>query len=133
MVAAFQPEDDSPLFLLSLKANGTGLNRTEAKHVFHLDRRRHPAVENQATDRAFRIGQWRNVQVGKFITTGTPEERPEEVMEQKQALAVLAWGELPSVSALVSWRVRPGRGGRLPGVLRPSGLSCAETRPLAGW
>jgi len=75
------------IFLLSLKAGGTGLNLTAANHVIHLDRWWNPAVENQATDRAFRIGQKRSVQVHKLICTGTLEERIDEMIEKKQALA----------------------------------------------
>jgi SNF2 family DNA or RNA helicase len=73
-------------FVLSLKAGGTGLNLTAANHVFHFDRWWNPAVENQATDRAFRIGQTRNVQVHKFVTIGTLEERIDEMISRKQAL-----------------------------------------------
>lgn len=92
MIADFQ--DDSPpferqpgIFLLSLKAGGTGLNLTAANHVFHFDRWWNPAVENQATDRAFRIGQTRHVQVHKFVTLGTLEERIDEMIEKKQGLS----------------------------------------------
>jgi SNF2 family DNA or RNA helicase len=88
LVAGFQA-DGPPIFLLSLKAGGTGLNLTAASHVIHLDRWWNPAVENQATDRAFRIGQKRNVQVRKFICTGTLEEKIDEMIEQKKALADL--------------------------------------------
>ncbi len=87
MVERFQSEDGPPLFLLSLKAGGTGLNLTRANHVIHFDRWWNPAVETQATDRAFRIGQTRNVQVRKFVCTGTLEERIDEMIEQKRALA----------------------------------------------
>ncbi|MPZ96753.1 MAG: ATP-dependent helicase [Propionibacteriales bacterium] len=89
MVASFQSGDGPPIFLLSLKAGGTGLNLTAANHVVHLDRWWNPAVENQATDRAFRIGQQRNVQVRKFICTGTLEEKIDEMIEEKKALADL--------------------------------------------
>ncbi|MFN0085137.1 MAG: DEAD/DEAH box helicase [Blastocatellia bacterium] len=75
------------LFVLSLKAGGTGLNLTAANHVFHFDRWWNPAVENQATDRAFRIGQTRNVQVRKFLCAGTLEEKIDEMIENKQSLA----------------------------------------------
>jgi SNF2 family DNA or RNA helicase len=81
------------LFLLSLRAGGTGLNLTAASHVIHLDRWWNPAVENQATDRAFRIGQRRNVQVRKFICTGTLEEKIDEMIENKKALAGLVIGD----------------------------------------
>jgi SNF2 family DNA or RNA helicase len=89
MVLRFQSEDGPPVFLLSLRAGGTGLNLTAANHVIHLDRWWNPAVENQATDRAFRIGQKRNVQVRKFICTGTLEEKIDEMIEEKKALAGL--------------------------------------------
>lgn len=83
------------LFVLSLKAGGTGLNLTAANHVFHLDRWWNPAVEDQATDRAFRIGQKRTVQVHKFVCEGTLEERIDAMLEQKKALAdsVMTVGE----------------------------------------
>ena len=88
MVERFQGERDGPpVFVLSLKAGGTGLNLTAANHVFHFDRWWNPAVENQATDRAFRIGQHRNVQVHKFICAGTLEERIDEMIERKQEVA----------------------------------------------
>jgi SNF2 family DNA or RNA helicase len=89
LVSRFQSGDGPPIFLLSLKAGGTGLNLTAASHVIHLDRWWNPAVENQATDRAFRIGQTRNVQVRKFICTGTLEEKIDEMIEEKKALADL--------------------------------------------
>jgi SNF2 family DNA or RNA helicase len=73
--------------VLSLKAGGVGLNLTRANHVFHFDRWWNPAVENQATDRAFRIGQQRNVHVHKFVCTGTVEERIDALIESKLALA----------------------------------------------
>ena len=83
------------LFLLSLKAGGTGLNLTAANHVIHVDRWWNPAVEDQATDRAFRIGQRRNVQVRKFVCVGTLEERIDAMIEEKKALAerVVGTGE----------------------------------------
>ena len=87
MVERFQGADGPPVFLLSLKAGGTGLNLTAATHVVHFDRWWNPAVENQATDRAFRIGQHRNVQVRKFICGGTLEERIDAMIEAKRALA----------------------------------------------
>jgi SNF2 family DNA or RNA helicase len=89
MVARFQSGDGPAIFLLSLKAGGTGLNLTAANHVVHLDRWWNPAVENQATDRAFRIGQRRTVQVRKFICTGTLEEKIDEMIDEKKALADL--------------------------------------------
>ena len=76
-----------PFFILSLKAGGTGLNLTAASHVVHFDRWWNPAVESQATDRAFRIGQRRNVLVHKFLTTGTVEERINEMIAEKRKLA----------------------------------------------
>lgn len=88
MVARFQGETRGPdIFILSLKAGGSGLNLVEASNVVHFDRWWNPAVENQATDRAFRIGQTRNVMVHKFIVAGTLEERIDEMMERKSALA----------------------------------------------
>lgn len=88
MVRSFQEDEDGPqVFVLSLKAGGTGLNLTRASHVFHFDRWWNPAVEDQATDRAFRIGQKRNVQVHKFVATGTLEERIDQMIEQKKELA----------------------------------------------
>lgn len=93
LVERFQSGDGPPIFLLSLKAGGTGLNLTAANHVLHLDRWWNPAVENQATDRAFRIGQRRSVQVRKFVATGTLEERIDELIDDKQALANLVVGD----------------------------------------
>ncbi len=88
LIDRFQNDPDAPqLFILSLKAGGTGLNLTRANHVFHVDRWWNPAVENQATDRAFRIGQTRNVQVHKFVCTGTLEEKIHNLLESKQQLA----------------------------------------------
>jgi len=85
MVEQFQREDGPPFFVLSLKAGGTGLNLTAASHVVHFDRWWNPAIENQATDRAFRIGQKRNVLVHKFITSGTLEEKIDRMLGEKQA------------------------------------------------
>ena len=95
LVARFQSGAPGapPIFLLSLKAGGTGLTLTAANHVIHLDRWWNPAVENQATDRAFRIGQTRNVQVRKFICAGTLEERIDDMIEQKKELADLVVGD----------------------------------------
>ncbi|HVS72364.1 MAG TPA: DEAD/DEAH box helicase [Phycisphaerae bacterium] len=87
MVEAFQREDGPPFFVLSLKAGGTGLNLTAASQVIHFDRWWNPAVENQATDRAFRIGQKKNVLVHKFVCRGTVEERIDELIHDKRALA----------------------------------------------
>jgi superfamily II DNA or RNA helicase len=80
-------EGNVPVFILSLKAGGVGLNLTAANHVFHYDRWWNPAVENQATDRAFRIGQQKTVHVHKFICTGTLEEKIDQMIEQKMELA----------------------------------------------
>ena len=96
MIERFQAgEEDLPIFVLSLKAGGTGLNLTRANHVVHFDRWWNPAVENQATDRAFRIGQTRNVQVHKFICAGTLEEKIDEMIARKQGIAekVIGTGE----------------------------------------
>ncbi len=87
VVEQFQDDDGPPFFILSLKAGGTGLNLTAATHVIHFDRWWNPAVENQATDRVFRIGQKRNVLVHKFVTSGTIEERIDEMIAQKRQLA----------------------------------------------
>jgi superfamily II DNA or RNA helicase len=96
MVERFQSaEDGPPIFLLSLKAGGFGLNLTRANHVFHFDRWWNPAVEEQATDRAFRIGQSRNVQVHKLVCAGTLEEKIDDLIEKKRAVAqtVVSGGE----------------------------------------
>ncbi len=93
LVDAFQRDAGPPFFVLSLKAGGTGLNLTAASHVIHFDRWWNPAVENQATDRAFRIGQKRNVMVHKFTCRGTLEERIHEVISSKSALAEGVLGE----------------------------------------
>jgi superfamily II DNA or RNA helicase len=87
LVQRFQEDKGPPFFILSLKAGGTGLNLTAASHVIHFDRWWNPAVENQATDRAFRIGQKRNVLVHKFVCRGTIEERINALIEEKKSLA----------------------------------------------
>jgi SNF2 family DNA or RNA helicase len=87
LIDDFQREDGPPFFVLSLKAGGTGLNLTSASHVIHFDRWWNPAVENQATDRVYRIGQHRNVLVHKFVCRGTIEERIDELIEDKKSLA----------------------------------------------
>jgi SNF2 family DNA or RNA helicase len=88
MIAEFQdPETEPSVFILSLKAGGVGITLTKANHVFHFDRWWNPAVENQATDRAFRIGQKKNVFVHKFVAIGTLEERIDEMIEDKKKLA----------------------------------------------
>jgi non-specific serine/threonine protein kinase len=83
IVAKFQGPEYVPFMILSIKAGGVGLNLTAANHVIHFDRWWNPAVENQATDRAFRIGQKKNVLVHKFITRGTIEEKIDLMIEQK--------------------------------------------------
>jgi SNF2 family DNA or RNA helicase len=93
MVERFQSGEGPPVLLLSLKAGGTGLTLTQANHVVHLDRWWNPAVENQATDRAFRIGQKRSVQVRKFVCPGTVEERIDALITKKKALAGLVVGD----------------------------------------
>jgi non-specific serine/threonine protein kinase len=95
LVDEFQREDGPPFMVLSLKAGGTGLNLTAATHVVHFDRWWNPAVENQATDRAFRIGQKRNVMVHKFVCQGTIEEKIDALIRDKTALA----GEILSEGA----------------------------------
>lgn len=94
MIQRFQ-SGGPPLFVLSLKAGGLGLNLTAANHVFHFDRWWNPAVENQATDRVFRIGQKKNVFIHKFVCLGTLEERIDQMIEDKKALAesVIGTGE----------------------------------------
>ncbi len=96
IIETFQKADGSrPVLVLSLRAGGVGLNLTAATHVFHFDRWWNPAVENQATDRAYRIGQTRTVQVHKFVVKGTLEERIDEMIEQKTELAenIIGGGE----------------------------------------
>jgi SNF2 family DNA or RNA helicase len=88
MITEFQgPETEPAAFVLSLKAGGVGITLTKANHVFHFDRWWNPAVEDQATDRAFRIGQKKNVVVHKFVTLGTLEERIDEMIESKKKIA----------------------------------------------
>ncbi|GAB3015180.1 helicase [Nocardioides flavus (ex Wang et al. 2016)] len=116
MVARFQA-GEVPVFLLSLKAGGTGLNLTRADHVIHFDRWWNPAVEDQATDRAYRIGQTRPVQVHRFVTQGTIEEKIAELLARKRTLAdsVLSRGETAltelsdaELRDLVELRTTPG-------------------------
>jgi len=85
----------TPVLILSLKAGGVGLNLTAANHVFHFDRWWNPAVESQATDRAYRIGQTRTVQVHKFVVSGTLEERIDQMIQEKTELAdqIIGHGE----------------------------------------
>src|SRR5664280_2845375 len=92
MVSAFQA-GEAPVFLLSLKAGGVGLNLTRATHVIHYDRWWNPAVEDQATDRAHRIGQDRPVQVHRLVTEGTLEDRIAIMLERKRSLAEAVVGE----------------------------------------
>jgi SNF2 family DNA or RNA helicase len=94
MIRRFQEQANGPrIFVLSLKAGGTGLNLTAATHVFHYDRWWNPAVEDQATDRAYRIGQQRKVQVHKFLCAGTIEERVNQMLEAKRDLAARIVGQ----------------------------------------
>jgi non-specific serine/threonine protein kinase len=101
-VDRFQREDGPPFFVLSLKAGGTGLNLTAAAHVIHFDRWWNPAVENQATDRAFRIGQKKNVLVHKFVCRGTVEERIDELIARKGRVAEEAIGGSDSGEVLLT-------------------------------
>jgi non-specific serine/threonine protein kinase len=87
LVRRFQDDEATPFFVLSLKAGGAGLNLTAASHVIHFDRWWNPAVENQATDRAFRIGQKKNVLVHKFVCRGTIEEKIDDLIESKRQLS----------------------------------------------
>jgi SNF2 family DNA or RNA helicase len=87
LVKRFQEDERRPFFVLSIKAGGVALNLTAASHVFHFDRWWNPAVENQATDRAFRIGQKRNVLVNKFVCRGTIEDRIDQLIESKRQMA----------------------------------------------
>jgi SNF2 family DNA or RNA helicase len=87
LVRQFQEDERVPFFVISLKAGGAGLNLTAASHVVHFDRWWNPAVENQATDRAFRIGQTRHVLVHKFISRGTVEERIDQLIDAKRQLS----------------------------------------------
>jgi non-specific serine/threonine protein kinase len=103
IVDRFQDENGPPFFILSLRAGGTGLNLTAAAHVIHFDRWWNPAVENQATDRAFRIGQRQNVLVHKFITLGTVEERIDGLINEKRHLA----GEILSGDGEVNFTELP--------------------------
>ena len=93
LVKRFQTEETTGFFVISVKAGGTGLNLTAASHVIHFDRWWNPAVENQATDRAYRIGQQKNVLVHKFVCRGTVEERIDQMIRDKQALAEEILGE----------------------------------------
>jgi SNF2 family DNA or RNA helicase len=107
LVERFQSPEGPPIMLLSLRAGGVGLNLTAASHVIHMDRWWNPAVEDQASDRAYRIGQTREVQVRKLICAGTLEESIDAVIESKQALAdqVLGVGE-GALTELTTERLR---------------------------
>ena len=87
MVRQFQEDEMIPFFVVSLRAGGFGLNLTAASHVVHFDRWWNPAVEQQATDRAFRIGQRRHVFVHKFVCAGTLEQKIDEIIEGKRSIA----------------------------------------------
>ena len=93
MVERFQGPGGPPLFVLSLKAGGTGLTLTAANHVVHVDRWWNPAVEDQATDRAYRIGQTRQVQVRKLVCAGTLEEKIAAMIRDKRGLAASVVGD----------------------------------------
>ena len=133
----FQSKDPSaPIFILSLKAGGVGLNLTAANHVFHYDRWWNPAVENQATDRAFRIGQNRTVNVNKMISIGTLEERVDQMIEQKTELAerIIGVGEswvtelsTEKLRDLLSLQTLEPRGGG--GIMKPTPEPRQKTRP----
>jgi SNF2 family DNA or RNA helicase len=140
LIERFQKRDGStPIFVLSLKAGGFGLNLTAANHVFHYDRWWNPAVENQATDRAFRIGQTRRVLVHKFVCSGTLEERVDEMIEQKVELAqnVIGSGErwltelstdqLREVLSLSYEDADPTHAGK-----KPVGITASEIRRQVG-
>jgi non-specific serine/threonine protein kinase len=102
LVEQFQRDDGPPFFVLSLKAGGTGLNLTAASNVIHFDRWWNPAVENQATDRAFRIGQKRNVLVHKFICRGTVEEKIDALIDEKVAIAGELLGDSDGAAKLLT-------------------------------
>ena len=87
LVKRFQEDESIPFFVLSLKAGGSGLNLTAASHVVHFDRWWNPAVEDQATDRAFRIGQTKNVLVHKFVCRGTVEEKIDALIGSKRRIS----------------------------------------------
>jgi len=92
-VEQFQADEGPPFFVISLKAGGTGLNLTAASHVVHFDRWWNPATEDQATDRAFRIGQKRNVIVHKFVCRGTLEERIDDMIRSKREISSELFGD----------------------------------------
>jgi SNF2 family DNA or RNA helicase len=140
LVAAFQA-GRAPVFLLSLKAGGVGLNLTRATHVVHYDRWWNPAVEDQATDRAHRIGQDRPVQVHRLVAEGTLEDRIAQLLESKRDLAEQvvgegeAWiarmsdAELADLVRLGTPDAEPKRGGARPA--RPAG-EAASSKPAPG-
>ena len=156
MIHRFQSPNGPPLFLLSLKAGGVGLNLTAANHVFHFDRWWNPAIEDQATDRSYRIGQVKNVQVHKFICIGTVEEKIDQMIEDKKRLAEhivaskenmlteLSTEELRNIFALsrdgslLSWS-KSGMGGQSKSLGHGnSGFGSSVSQPaqiesLAGW
>ena len=113
LVDRFQADESIPFFVLSVKAGGTGLNLTAASHVIHFDRWWHPAVENQATDRAFRIGQKKNVLVHKFICPGTIDDRVEDVVAGKRQIADVALPKSSSVEDLDPEQIRRALGLRV--------------------
>ena len=133
LVKTFQEDESVPFFVLSLKAGGSGLTLTAASHVVHFDRWWNPAVENQATDRAFRIGQKRNVLVHKFVCRGTIEERIDELIDLKRKMAEdlladsseinlteLADGELMALVKLdLAAATQEGEHRELPGISAP--------------
>jgi SNF2 family DNA or RNA helicase len=92
LVRRFQEDREARVFVLSVKAGGTGLNLTAASHVFHFDRWWNPAVEDQATDRAYRIGQTRAVQVHKLVCAGTVEEKVDRLLAKKREIAASVVG-----------------------------------------
>jgi non-specific serine/threonine protein kinase len=116
LVEAFQREQGPPFFVLSLKAGGTGLNLTAASHVVHFDRWWNPAVENQATDRAYRIGQKKNVLVHKFVCRGTVEEKIDALVEAKLGLSnqiIEGGGETMLTELTTGCAFRQRRGGSM--------------------
>ena len=139
LVDQFQRDDGPPYFVLSLKAGGTGLNLTAASHVIHFDRWWNPAVENQATDRAFRIGQRRNVLVHKFVCRGTVEEKIDALIEEKTQLAadLLEGGAEKNAHGddrrpTDPVRVAGYRQGVRIGDSRPTPISCNPVKAKAG-
>ena len=134
MVADFQAGAGPPLLLISLKAGGTGLNLTAASQVIHYDRWWNPAVEDQATDRAWRIGQGRTVVVHKLVCEGTVEERIAALIDQKRALADAVVGSRRGVAVrAVDRRAARARASGAPVVTRPApGLRGQPAGSVAG-